>query len=365
MEHTGDLSEDAPGANERWGVVGHAWAIESLEHAVVAARAPHALLFTGPHGVGKTTLAHALARRLECTNPDAPCGICRACRKTEKNVSPDVRVIEGVPTGWRLDKEGAPPPRRSDRERRILKIEQIRDLQPWLATAPFESRYKIAILRRFEDANEEAANAFLKTLEEPPGHVFLILTAQDAGMLLSTIASRCQKLALRPLPLQQVEGALVKRWNLSPQEARLLARLSGGRLGWAIRAAADASILEGREAALDALNALGKEGRAERLSRAGDLAKEPEELPQVLELWLTWWRDVLLLQSETIPAGGTDGVRVTNVDREELLHAQAAHLSIEEVQEALKATRAAVRQLEQNANARLVMEVLALSLPRG
>jgi hypothetical protein len=116
---------------------------------------------------------------------------------------------------------------------------------------------------------------------------------------------------------------------------------------------------------LDALKALGGEGRAERLSRAGELAKEPEELPQVLEFWLTWWRDVMLLQTQTLPEGGANGARVTNVDREELLRGQAEHLSIEEVEAALKATRAAARQLEQNANARLVMEVLALSLPRG
>jgi DNA polymerase III gamma/tau subunit len=115
---------------------------------------------------------------------------------------------------------------------------------------------------------------------------------------------------------------------------------------------------------LDALNALQSEGRAEQLSRAGELAKESEELPQLLEVWLSWWRDLLLLQSGMVAGSNTDGVRVTNVDREPLLLVQVAQLSTAQIQAALQATRLAVRQLGQNANPRLVMEVLALSLPR-
>ncbi len=344
--------------NERWGVIGHTWVVTALERAFAANQLAHAILLTGPHGIGKTTLAQALARRLECIEPNPPGGKCIACQKIAKNLSPDVRVIEGVPTGWKLEKDGPPPPRKNDRERRTLIIKQIRDLQHWLSQSPFESKFKIAIVRRFEEANEEAANAFLKTLEEPPRKVVLILTAQDASLLLPTIASRCQKIVLRPLPLETVEQALIEKWKVPPRDARLLARLSGGRIGWAVRASADAELLQARNEALDALGGIIREARAERLTRAGELAKDSEELPQLLELWLTWWRDVLLLRNG-------DGARLTNVDRADVLRNQAAQFSTEEINAALKSTRAAVRQLEQNANARLVMEVLALKLPRA
>ncbi len=345
--------------------MGHDWAVTSLGQAVASGHAAHALLLTGPHGIGKTTLARALARRLQCTGANPPCGTCNACIKNARNVSPDVRVVEGVPTGWDFGKEGyASPPRKNDREKRTLRIDQLRgnplsanDVQGWLATSPFESRHKIVIIRRFEEANENAANAFLKTLEEPPSHAFIILTALDASMLLPTIVSRCQRLSLRPLPLELVRRVLIERWSVEEGQASLLACLSGGRLGWAVRAAADPRMLQARADALEHLNGVLQERRAERLARMGDLTKRSDELPQVLELWLTWWRDVLLLQSG-------DGVRITNMDHEETLRAQAERYAPEQVEDALKATRAAGRQLEQNANARLVFEVLALSLPQ-
>src|SRR5919202_2646316 len=108
------------------------------------------------------------------------------------------------------------------------------------------------------------------------------------------------------------ESTPVKKWKASKDQAHLLARLSGGRLGWAVRANADPQILQARTEALDALNALLREGRAERLTRAGELAKEASELPQLFEFWLVWWRDLLLLKSG-------DGARIVNADQEATL----------------------------------------------
>ena len=340
-----------------WGVIGHEWVVRSLERSRANDRVAHAYLFTGPHAIGKTTLARALAQSWQCTSESRPCGECPACLKIARDRHPDVQIIEGGPVGYKFDdKAPPPPPRANDWERRILKIDQIRALQHDVSRSPFEGRWNIIILRRFEEANEEAANAFLKTLEEPPSHTRLILTARDASLLLPTIASRCQVFALRPLPPTQVESALIERWHADPTLARLLARLCSGRIGWAVRALEDAKLLQTRQAHLTQLDAVLSEGRTERLMRADGLAKQSEDLLELLETWMGWWRDILLFQNG-------EETRITNVDRVGTLQAHAERFTLNQVQGALKSVRATARQLAQNVNTRLALEVMLLNLP--
>lgn len=341
-----------------WNLIGHAWAVNALARNIAADRVAHAYLFTGPHAIGKTTLARALAQTLECTGANPPCGKCAHCLKIARDRHPDVQVIDGAPVGFKFDEKSPPPPPRiNDWERRILKIDQIRAIQHDVARAPFEGRWKIVILRRFEEANEEAANAFLKTLEEPPRHTRLILTARDASLLLPTIASRCQVFPLRPLAAKQIEQALIERWHVHPESAHMLAHAACGRLGWAVRAASNPALLESRRAHLDLLDEILRQGNAERIARAEGLAKKSDALPELLETWLGWWRDVLLAQTQ----GDSD--KIINIDRIDHLTNQAQKFSLDQIESALKSIQATARYLTQNINTRLALEVMLINLP--
>jgi DNA polymerase-3 subunit delta' len=208
--------------------------------------------------------------------------------------------------------------------------------------------------------NEAAQNAFLKTLEEPPPDVVFLLITSRPQMLRATIRSRCQRLDLKPLPVAAAQAALVERWGLPERRAELLARLSRGRLGWALAAQANEEVLRLRREALNDIRNLSRHGIVERFARANDLAmrfaRQRDAVLDVLDLWGQWWRDVLLV------AGGCDEA-ITNVDLADILRAESAHYDVRRVASFLRSLAAARRRLEENVNARLALEVLLLDLP--
>lgn len=328
-------------------IVGHDWAVEMLANGLVNDRLGHAYLITGPDQVGKTTLARTFAQALNCELPEAerPCGQCRPCKLIAIDRHPDVKMVS---------------PEVSGRGKLTLKIETIRQLQQDLNLSAYEARYKVAILERFDAATIGAANAFLKTLEEPPGKVVLLLTATDADMLLPTISSRCRTLNLRPLPADLIEQHLATQKQLPAEKATLLAHLADGRLGWAIQAAEDNTVLQTRSEQLSHLhNALAGK-RSQRFAIADKLARKPEALPALLKTWLSWWRDLTLLSQRQ---GQPISLLLTNVDEIEHLEPMAGSWSEKQILSSLNQTNDALWQLQRNANTRLVLENLLLIYP--
>ena len=247
-------------------IIGHEWAVRLLAGAIRHDRVGHAYLITGPSQVGKTTLARTFAQALNCTavSEIRPCGACRACQLIASDRHPDVRVLL---------------PEVSGRGKKSIKIDQIRQLQQALSLAPYEARTKVAIIKDFDAANVNAANAFLKTLEEPPNNVVLLLTASDADVLLATITSRCRTVGLRPLPAALIEENLMIRWRVDADQAQLLAHIADGRLGWAVQASQDNVFLQARETQIMTLHEALNGRRVARFALADKLARKPEMLP--------------------------------------------------------------------------------------
>ena len=329
-----------------WGVVGHGWAVDLLAQAVRSDRVSHAYLFLGPEQVGKTTLAKAFAQALVCERAGAtgaPCGACRACRRVAEGRYPDVQVIAA--------------------EKNWIQIDQVRNLQIDAAVAPLEGKRKVFVVQEIERATPAAANALLKSLEVPPPHVVLLLTSNRRDMVLPTVLSRCQIIGLRAQPIDDVAKALQTRWAVDEDQAVLLARLSAGRLGWAVTAVTDADMWQTRSKYLDDLLTLTGEGHVGRLNYAEGLSRSSGQVETALGLWATWWRDVLLIQQGLLDHQGQVEA-LLNLDRKSQLIQQAGLYRPEQVQSALTDLIQTLRRVRGNVNVRLALDVLLLRLPK-
>jgi DNA polymerase III subunit delta' len=241
-------------------ILGQERVLGYLKAALRRGRLAHAYLFLGPEGVGKESVARALAGALNCALPledgDA-CGVCPSCKRLLAGTHPDFHVI--VPTS----------------ERRVpeIKIDQIREFRRVTAYPPVGGGWRLALIKPGEDLRDESANALLKILEEPPPQNLLILTAGVEADLFPTVVSRCQKLAFTPLPYPLIQDELSRR-GLSPAQAALLTALSGGSLGRAL-AMEPEELFRQRQQVLTDLEALSQGNATTALDWAQGLAKAP------------------------------------------------------------------------------------------
>ncbi len=321
------------------------WAVNLLRNHAAGGNLRHAYLITGPEGVGRKTLAIKFAQALNCTQPPEKggfCGSCRNCRQLQSLTYPDLSML--------IPEEG----------HKDILIGQVRSLQHTLALSPYSGAYRIALLPDFQRATIQAANALLKTLEEPPDKVVLLLTANAPEGLLPTIVSRCEVIRLRPSSIESTRKYLEFKKEIPPEEASLYAHLSGGRVGAAIRLAEEPNVLQNRQEYLEILFNLLTGTHVERFKQVESLLKSRDRTRQVVRevvpVWLSFWRDVFLRST-----GGN--LLITNVDFESQVNHLASVVSSEYARALIIVHEEALSQLDKNVNVQLLFENLVLQLP--
>jgi len=315
-------------------ITGHNQQKNNLLRALSNQHIAHAYLFEGPDGIGKRLMALAFARVLLCEDGTS-CGKCSACLKVDHNNHPDIH---------QLDADGT-----------ALKIGQIRSLQQDLSLRPLEGSYKVCLIDGAEHFTNGAANALLKTLEEPqPGTLIILLTSQPEK-LLPTIRSRCQRLPFSRLPKQQLASILAQKLDLNATEATILAALSEGSFKKALGPNREL-FLEKRSKLIQSLSALSSGSTIPTFSFADELEMEKETLSDILDIFQAFYRDLLLLKYDR-PVE-----ELVNQDLLEILHRQNRSTTTASLLLKLKALESARFHLQRNVNLRLALEVMLMRI---
>ena len=333
-------------------VRGHEMVVTHLQTFLSSQRIATAYLFAGPEGIGKSRLVRQFLAALLCSAVDGPdsCGTCPTCRRIAQDTHPDVHCLT-VQSG-----------------RKLISIDQIRELQKRLVLVPLEGAWKAAVIDAAELLTVQAQNSFLRTLEEPPGQAVICVVAPAARSLLPTIVSRCQVLTCRPLSeedsLAVIRDLMDEGAEMGEEDARILGRLAGGSPGRALHMAAS-PVMQHRRELLNWLSALENESpsMADRLGRivaeSEALTKGERAVPVDDVLWLYghWARDLVR---------AAWGRPVANTDYAQEIGRTAERLGPAECVRRLAAVEAARHaHMARNLNPRLILESALLTLTGG
>ena len=322
-------------------IVGHQRQVQLLKKALERDRLHHAYLFVGPEGVGKRTVALALALAIHCNQGDTDsCGQCESCHRIGDGNHPDVRIINPEAT------------------KREITIQQMRDLQRMLEFRSFSGKKKVVIIEPAHQMNFHAQNSLLKTLEDPPGDALIILVANSTGSLLSTVLSRCLRLHFTFLAVDEVAGYLIHQQGKPQDQASVLAMLTGGSLGEALTCDAE-GLLEERNQWIERFSSLARVDYGGMVSLAEEMARDREKALRALQWVREWYRDILIQQT----SGSASEMK--NSDLIQKIRDAALNLSLEQTLYILSKIGEVAGKLQRNYNRRLVLEDFLIRVVGG
>jgi DNA polymerase-3 subunit delta' len=312
-------------------------AVSILQNSLRQERLHHAYLFLGETGVGKEQTALELAKAINCRQQKVDgCDNCLSCKKVASGNHPDLKVLE--PEG------------------NYLKIDQIRSLQQEILYKPYESQRKVYIIKQAETMTTEAANSLLKILEDPPDHGIIILLSNNLNKLLPTVISRCEVIRFKRIAKEALTEKLRAEYDLTEEKRQLITSLAFGKVSEAVKLVEEEDNLAWRKEIIELLLSFKGTDRLKAFAVVQELLELKEQINEVLGVFLTWYRDILLLK-----LGKKE--EIVNADYYEDLQERADLFTLEQAEEALELianTNNLIKNV--NVNLQLRLEVMLLKL---
>lgn len=314
---------------------GHQDIKKYFKKAIKADKLSHSYIFEGPKGIGKKSMALALAKSLLCQGEQKPCGKCKACTLVEADTHPDIIKVE--------------------KDTRTTKIDTIRDqLVKSMDVKPYQGPYKIIIVTEADTITVEGQNAMLKTIEEPPSYGIVILITENLAKLLPTIKSRCIHLRFNPLSQAEVMDYL-EDYDLDPSQKEIYAQFAEGSIGITKKLIEDENFLEERKKSISYLLDLQKADLMKLYDIQKAICEDKEFTISLLEFWLLWYRDLAILKA-------TGEGNLYYLDYKSHLLDMSSKLTYNTIDRHIKLIKDATIQINQNIYTTFVIENLLLKL---
>lgn len=320
-------------------IIGHQDTIAHLKAAVSTGKVSHAYLIEGAVGSGKMMIAEAFAAALMCeTQGEEACGQCSACHRASTHNHPDIHYITHEKPG-------------------LISVDEVRrQITADVQIRPYEGKYKVYIVEDAHLMNVMAQNAILKTLEEPPEYVVLLLLTTNSESLLETIRSRTVALPLRSIKDRQIEQFLMEKKGVPDYQSRLCAAFAQGSVGRGIELALSENFQEIRTLVIGLARRAKDMDVTQLMAYLKEVGKYKLDIGDYLDLLRIWYRDVLYFKATQDPD------RLVFRDELRQIRTNAVASSYEGLEDILKALDTARARLEANVNFDLTMELLLLTI---